>query len=387
MKMNKVSMKRTTFFLTTLAVFLLPIALPSATAYAAMSPTSCMPAGNTTLTAYMVVWHSYTTISGKYINAQGCDIGIYVAPWVSHVTIKNDIVTGANQHGILVQDDSRVIIMNNIVTGNGVATVVCPPGGTPPPGCIAENKPVELVGTSFSLVTNNVVSYNGADGGIGIADDGPQNPGAPLGVAGASMRSTYDAVTWNTIVDNTMGCGIVIAAYNANVGLSHILAAHNTIVGSSPSQVASGAPAYIGQIVVATDGPDTTVSNVWLLHNVLDGSFLPGIVVHANVFGDKIWNVGIVGNVLQENGYYPGPPNPSSNTPTSAQGTTGISVVAENPPPPGQTPAIITHTLIAHNTITGDQIGVWLCYTTHTTVFDIDGNPTTAMSTCVAGGS
>lgn len=386
MKTKKINIKRTTFFLTTIAVFLLPIAVPSAAAYSATSPTSCSPAGHTTLTAYLVVTHSYTTISWKSINAKGCDVGIYVSPGLSHVTIKNDYVTGANQHAILVQDDSHVLIEKNVVTGNGVASIVCPPG-TPTPGCIPENKPIQLVGTSYSLVTNNLVSYNGADGGIGIADDGIQNPGAPLGVAGTSMKATHDAVTWNKIIDNTLGCGIVIAAYNPYVGVFDILAARNIIVGSSPSQVMSGAPAYIGQIVVATDTPDTAISNIWLLHNTLDGSFLPGIVFHANVFGDKISNTVIAGNVLQDNGYYPGPPNPSSNTPTSAQGTTGISIVAENPPPPNQTPATITHTFIVHNTITGDQIGVWLCYTTHTIVLDTDGNPTTAMDTCVAGGS
>jgi hypothetical protein len=382
---NSISIKRTLILISLVAIFLLPISVHSVAVSATTA--SCSPAGNTTLTAYLVITHSHTTVSGKTINAQGCDIGIYVSPGLSWVTIQNDIVIGANQHGILVQDDSHVTIENNAVTGNGVATKVCPPSGTPPPGCIPENKPIELVGTSDSLVTKNVVSFNGADGGIGIADDGPQNPGAPTGVAGASMKATDDSITWNTIVDNTMGCGIVIAAYNPDVGLFNIVAEHNTIVGSSPAQVMAGAPAYIGQIVVATDAPDTTISNIRVQDNTLDGSFLPGIVLHANVFGDKILYTQIVGNVLQDNGYYPGPPNPNSNTPTSSQGTTGISIVAENPPPPNQTPAAISHTLIAYNTITGDQIGVWLCYTEHTTVIDIDGNPTTTMTTCVAGGS
>jgi hypothetical protein len=371
--------------ITLVAFLLLPIALPSVAADSGKS--SCLVAGKTTLTASLVITHSHTTISGKTINAQGCDVGIYVSPGLSWVTIKNDIVTGANQHGILVQDDSHVTIENNVVTGNGVKTEVCPPSGTPPPGCIPENKPIELVGTSYSLVTKNVVSFNGADGGIGIADDGSQNPGAPLGVAGLSMKATNDVVAWNNIDDNTMGCGIVVAAYNPDVGVSKILLEHNTIVGSSPAQVMSGAPAYIGQIVVATDAPDTTISNVRVQYNILDGSFLPGIVLHANVFEDKILNTKIIGNTLEDNGYYPGPPSSTSNTPTSMQGTTGISIVAENPPPPNLPPAVISQTWISHNTITSDQIGVWLCYTTHTTIIDIDGNPTTPMTTCVAGGS
>ena len=385
MKTKKIHFKRTLLFSALVAVFLLPIALPSVGALSGI--TSCSAAGKTTLTAYMVVTHSHTTISGKTINATSCDIGIYVSPGLSYVTIKDTTVTGANQHGILVQDDSHVLIENSLVTGNGVATTVCPPSGTPPPGCIPENKPIELVGTSNSLVTNNVVSYNGADGGIGIADDGPQNPGAPLGVAGSSQRATNDKVTWNTIVDNTKGCGIVIAAYNPDIGVRNIDVEHNVIIGSSPAEVFSGAPAYIGQIVVATDAPDTTISNVNLRYNTLDGSFLPGIVLHANVFGDRILNTKIIGNILAQNGYYPGPPNPSSNTPTSSQGTTGISIVAENPPPPNLPPAMISHTQISSNTVLNDNIGIWLCYTDHTTMTNLEGNPTTAEATCTAGGS
>jgi hypothetical protein len=384
MKTEKFRMKRTLLLSALIAVFFLPIALPSV---AASDGASCKAAGTTTLTAYMVVTHSHTTISGKTINAAGCDVGIYVSPGLSWITIKNDLVTGANQHGILVQDDSHVTIRNNVVVGNGVATRVCPPSGTPPPGCIPENKPVQLVGTSDSYVTNNVVSFNTADGGIGVADDGPQNPGAPLGVAGSRDRAMNDQVMWNTIADNTQGCGIVIAAYNPDVGVRNVTAEHNTIVGSSPAQVMSGAPAYIGQIVVATDGPDTTIAYVRLVDNTLQGSFLPGIVLHANVFGDKILNTRIIGNVLTDNGYYPGPPNSKSNTPTSLQGTTGISIVAENPPPAKQSPAVIMHTVISSNTVKNDNIGVWLCYTQQTTITDLDGNPTIPETTCAAGGS
>ena len=72
---------------------------------------------------------------------------------------------------------------------------------------------------------------------------------------------------------------------------------------------------FIGQIVVATDAPATTIRDVTIRGNTLTGSFLPGIVLHANVFADKIVDVKIIGNLLAQNGYYPGPPNAKSNTP------------------------------------------------------------------------
>jgi hypothetical protein len=381
--MKKSLFKKTLLLAFTAMAFLLPLAIPTTAVFAVV----CSPAGTTTLTAAMVVTSSHTTISGTTINAAGCDLGIYVSPGLNHIVINQVTVTGANQHGIFVQDDSYVTIENSLLTGNGVATRACPPSGTPPPGCIPENKPIELVGTSHSLVTKNVVDYNTADGGIGIADDGAQNPGAPLGISGAIKASTNDVISWNTIDDNTVGCGIVIAVYNPGVGVNHVTATHNTIIGSSPAEVAAKAPVYIGQIVVATDGPSAIIKNVKVTYNSLDGSFLPGIVLHANVFGDKILNTQISWNTLANNGYYPGPPNPSSNTPTSSQGTVGISIVAENPPPAGMPAAVVSHTTVSSNTVLNDNIGLWLCYTDHTTVTNLMGNPTTPQTTCVAGGT
>ncbi|MGH2638696.1 MAG: right-handed parallel beta-helix repeat-containing protein [Rhabdochlamydiaceae bacterium] len=365
------------------AVFLVPIAIPSTAVFAV----SCSPAGTTGLTALIVVTHSHQKISGTTINAGGCDVGIYVSPGLSHVTITGVTVSGANQHGILVQDDSNITITNNLVTGNGVASLVCPASGALPPGCIPENKPIQLVGTSDSIVSHNIVNNNSADGGIGIADDGPQNPGAPLGIAGGTFKAVNDVVKDNSISDNTRGCGIVIAAYNPNVGVKDVRVYGNTIVGQAPGTpiVATTGP-YIGQIVVATDAPMTTISNVRLIGNTLNGAFLPGIVLHANAFGDKILNTKIIANSIAQTGFYPGPPNATSNTPTSFQGTTGISIVAENTASTSP-PAVISHTTIRSNTVLGVTNGIWLCFTTHTKIIAEKGNPTNAKVTCVSGGS
>lgn len=326
-------------------------------------------------------------IAGLTINASGCDIGIYIGHGVSNVSIVGVSIRNANQHAILVQDTTNIHISNNYIAANGAASLVCPPGGVPPPGCIPEDKPIELVGTSFSSVTNNVVIRNSADGGIGIADDGAQNPGAPLGVAGLSRRATFDLVSGNAIIDNTRGCGVVIAAYNAFEGINNVIVRNNLIVGQAPgTPITSTSGPFIGQIVVATDGPLTTINNVRVAHNVLRGSYLPGIVLHANVFGDLIKNTNIVGNVLTHNGYYPGPPNATSNTPGVLQGTTGISLVAENPQTPNP-PAVISDTNVNSNVVLGDLNGVWLCYTSGTSIHNVLGNPTNPVATCAGGGS
>ncbi len=367
-----------------IALFLVQIASPAPIVFATSSTTSgCVSAGHTGLTAKLVVG-SYSDVRGKSINATGCDIGIYVAPWSTDVEITGTVVWGANQHGILVQDSSGVVIAHDLVKANGVSSSVCPPSGAPPPGCIPEDKPIELVGTSYSVVANNLVIYNTADGGIGIADDGPQNPGAPLGVSGANLTAHNILILGNRIVNNTRGCGIVIAAYN--FGVRDVWAIGNTIIGQSPSTpiVAPTGP-YIGQIVVATDAPNTFMSGIHVLGNTLRGSYLPGIVVHANVFGDKIVNTEIKFNNLINNGYYPGPPNATSNTPNVVQGTTGISIVAENPQP--FAPAVISNTLVAFNRVVGNTNGVWLCYTSHTTIVDLDTSASNPVATCAGGGS
>ena len=362
--------------------FLIPIALPATAVFAV----SCSPAGNTGLTAARVVGHSHVTISGKTINATGCDLGVYVKPGVSYVTITGTTVTGANQHGIFVQDASHITITHDLVTENGVAGNACPPGGPPPPGCIPEDKGIQLVGTTDSVIAHNVVSNNTADGGIGVADDGPTNPGAPLGVAGASRQAVNVVVKDNTVDDNSNGCGIVVAAYNAGVGVHDITVSGNTIIGQAPGTPIGPTGPYIGQIVVGDDTPMATISNVVIDGNRLDGAFLPGIVLHANVFGDLITNTKITNNIIAQTGYYPGPANATSNTPTVAQGTTGISIVAENTASTSPK-ANVSHTLVSGNTILGVNNGVWLCFTHTTTIKNESGNPTHPKVTCVSGGS
>ncbi len=368
----------------------LAAALGALSAAVFASPGACSgshTAGSTNLTAWCVVSNSHQKITAMTINATGYDIGIYVAPGVMDIQINGVTVTGANQHGIFVQDASLVTIEKNLVTGNGINTRVCPPTGTFP-GCIPENKAIELVGTSNSVVSSNVVSNNSGDGGIGIADDGLQNPGAPLGVAGASLKGKNNIVKGNLVVDNSRGCGIVVAAYNAGVGVENNQVVGNTIIGQAPSagQLFPPPGSYIGQIVVAADGPNTSVFNTQVTDNSLDGSELPGIVVHSNVFGDKITGTIIRQNIIAENGYYPGLPAPAPNDPGISQGTTGIALIAEvGVQPPNTTSPVLSRTILDSNIIMGDTIGVWLCGTDHTFVNNLQGNPTKV--TCNAGGS
>lgn len=274
------------------------------------------------------------------------------------------------------------------MTGNGVAGIACPASGPAPSGCINEDKGIELVGTSDSTVSYNVVSHNHADGGIGVADDGPTDPGAPNTKPGNLNGAKNDVVSNNLIIDNTNGCGIVIAAYNEGTPVENIQVFGNTVIGTAPGLNQPFPPqgSFIGQIVVATDGPFAEISNTHVVSNNLDGSELPGIVVHSNVFGDMITNTLIQGNIIADNGYYPGLPAIGGNDPGISQGTTGIALIAEigdnNTPAP-----VLAQTNVSSNTILNDTNGVWLCGTSHTNIHQSQGNAANSVVTCNAGGN
>ena len=85
---------------------ILAITLMSATLGANCAVAACLTAGSTGLTT-KVILASNQQLTGTAINATGCDIGIFVGPGTKKVLISGVTVTGANEHGIFVQDASH----------------------------------------------------------------------------------------------------------------------------------------------------------------------------------------------------------------------------------------------------------------------------------------
>ncbi len=292
---------------------------------------SCVAAGSTGLTAAQVVT---TNLTGpQTIDATGCDVGIFVPPGTSGITITDVTVNNANDHGIFVQDANNITISSNTVTGNGVA----------PTAGIAENKAIELVGTSNSNVTGNTVTGNSADGGIGIADDGAIDPGAPN--AGTANAAADDNVTNNTSSGNYGGCGIVYAAYNTS-GVSGGTISGNTVQGS-PGVFGPHGP-VIGGIVVASDEAGGPVTGVTVDSNTITGAAIPGVVVHSNAPNSSVTNISVTNNTLSLDDWLSvdGPPTPA-----------GI-IVAASPIPAPVTP-VLTDITMTGNTITKEFYGIW----------------------------
>ncbi len=259
------------------------------------------------------------------VDASGCDVGVYVGPGVESVVIANATITGANDHGIFVQDTSNVVIEDSLITNVGLMPHPVCPTGRPSSTCIIDDKEIELVGTSSVLVRRNTVTYDPTDGGIAVVDDGALNAGS-LGKPGSLRPSVGNTIMNNLVYGSPGGCDILVASFNAGAGASGNVVVENLALGSTP-----GSGPYVGQIVIATNGPNATVSGTTLSGNIIDGSLLPGIVVHANVPGSTITNTLIEDNLISNNGFYPSS-YATPNTPTSFNGTTGIALEAESAP-------------------------------------------------------
>jgi hypothetical protein len=359
-----------TAVIVSIAALLVPLLAGSATASApgaTMFGPACQPAGTTGLTTSWIA-KSGERIQNVLINAAGCDVGIYVGPGANGVTISHVVVTGANEHAIFAQDVKDLTIRGSTVYNNSFHTYPA----------IAENKAIEVVGTWHATLIDNTVVNNGY-GGIGIADDGPFDPGAIN--PGYAHAAVGNVVQGNLIANNSNDCGIVVAAYNAGLGVRNNQVIGNTVLGNSPT---APGPA-VGQIVVATDGPNTSAKYNWIMDNVIDGSLLPGIVVHANVPGDLILYTHLIDNTILNNGAYP-PSFSSPNTPNLPGNYTGISIVAEAY---GQPDApVITHTLIGYDSVANDWYGVWLCQSVSTIIVHLStASVLTPVMACSAGGN
>jgi hypothetical protein len=364
-----------------LLVFATPLAIQAATSSGTVS---CQKAGGTGLTAYMVVSKSGTTVHGQTINANGCDIGIYIAPGTSGVTITGTTISGANDHAIFAQDSWNLLVENNLAYNTGAngghsCNVV-----TKGP-CVAEDKAIQFAGVSDSIIKGNSVRENGADGGIGIATDGPTiDAGALMPSATKAFWSKDNIIDSNAITYNLLGCGIVISTYNPKVGDLNTWITDNTIIGVSPYMFTGNE--YVGQIVVATDAPYGIIEKTYVMQNHIDGSLLPGIVVHSNAFGDKLAWIWIEHNVISENGWYPKSFATGSNDPQAAQGAVGIAMIAEhNVQPPHEPNPILSNAYAINNTMLSDNIAVWRCFLTNSQIQGVNGDSNYTVVSCPGG--
>jgi nitrous oxidase accessory protein NosD len=295
--------------------------LPAVAADAA--PAGCMAAGATGLTTVM------SATPGQHIHgtidASACNLGIYVGPGVNDVVISHTTITGSKDHGIFVENATRVKIVHNTLS----KTVADP---NPK---IAEDKAIELVGTSNSLVGWNLVTDTVGSGGIGLSDNGPFNAGAPK--PGILAPSAHNLVVGNHVLNSGTDCGIVLAAYNAGSGG----VVHNSVQGNVVLRNVAG-------IVVAADLPNTVVKGNSVVGNRIKLNFIPGVIIHSNAPSDVVAHTYVAQNVLAGNGS--DPEAMGGNGPTEP---TAIIVAGEV--------ETITDTRIQSNAIRStEHFGIWI---------------------------
>ena len=286
---------------------------------------SCLDAGTSGMTA-AVIASSGDTITGA-IDATGCDIGVYVGPGVTWVTVDGATISGATLHGVFAQDTSHVIVQNSNVSNNV------------PEEIFPETKAIQLTGTSFGLIQNNVVNNNGG-GGIAVTDDGALvlpdpndstqtvsiSPGGP--VPGMASPGNSNRILNNWIQDNTNGCGIVVSSYIPGEGVSFNYISGNTVINNPAG------------IVIAADMPDTTVHENTASFNTSYGSGFADMIVHSNAPGDVVTNTHILFNWLGSD--------------MSSHPGIGTIIGAEAPG------ATLTGTTLVGNHVTNEQIGLAL---------------------------
>lgn len=262
------------------------------------------------------------TAANTIVNAAGFSNGIVVSGAAASGTrITGLTVENADNHGVFVLNSNNVVISHLVATQNGLKAVANPK--------IAEDKAIELVGTSNGEVYDNTVEDNGA--GIGLADNGSINPGAPA-PSGTAAPSYGNIIRDNTISGNSTGCGIVVAAYNAGEGVID-----NVIIDNQVSLSPAG-------IVVAADVPDSVARGNQVLDNTATNNFLPGIILHSNTPGDVVTNNTVIGNTVSGNKADP--------EVKADAGPTGIIAIGAVDP--------VTHSLITNNSISGETYGIYL---------------------------
>jgi hypothetical protein len=311
------------------------------------SATCISNAGGTGLSA-AVVAKAKQTIQNRTIRTN-CDIGIYIGADAQAVRIKHVTVSGAHYQGIYAEKTSHLLIEHSSIHGNGFHTL--DPAG-PLLGdqvnhsYVSQSFGISLFGVSDSFIWDNSVYHNGR-GGIGLMDNGPNDPGLNTAVASQNksaplVESARDVITGNRTWGNYGGCGLVIATQNMGGKISHVLASKNRIIGTGISKTRGP---DVGGIVVAADLPGSSVSNVSVTGNRVENSSEGGILVNAEAPTASTSNVWITDNTVRHNNIA-GLTNPPKTT-------VGIVVFSRAPG------ATNTSTVVARNHISDQYYGIW----------------------------
>ena len=252
-------------------------------------------------------------VSKTVIDAKGQSHGV----WIHGVAASGSVVRGftlknADDQGILVEDTAHVLVEDNVVTNNALQPADAPRDYR----VMAEDKAIQLEGTSDTEVQNNTVSEN-KHGGIAVLDS-QTNPAVGNDLAG------------NRVTNNHGDCGIVLASYLPGKGLRDNVVERNDVTGN------------VAGIVVAADPPGTSTVGTVVRGNLVAGNQLPGIIIHSNAADQVVSGTEVSENTIRQNGADPG---------IRLNEATGIVIAGAVVP--------VTNTTLRANTISDESVPVW----------------------------
>jgi parallel beta-helix repeat protein len=249
--------------------------------------------------------------NASVIDATSLSHGIFVDgfdnPGLNDVTITGFTVQNALFEGILVVNASDVTIRDNTIANNDAspglqftgALTGCP--GQPGDGIYETDETgdcggaIHLVGTANSIVSGNLVTGN-ADG-ILISDE--------------TAESHDNLIAHNTIKDNPLECGIVLASHPPAGQTTPPFAPHNGVDHNTVFEnVSENNGVQIGGAGAGmfSDGAGQgRVSGNTIIGNTLIGNGLGGVALHTHVgpaFGlpaDDMSGNKIIGNTIARN--------------------------------------------------------------------------------------
>jgi parallel beta-helix repeat protein len=286
------------------------------------------------------------------VNASGLAHGFFVDGFghsgLANVTIAGFTVKNALFEGVLTVNAADVTIRDNIIANNDKssgleftgATMGCP---DQPGNGIYENDEtgdcggaIHLIGTVNSIVSGNIITGN-ADGLL-ISDE--------------TGESRNNLVTHNTIKDNPLECGIVLASHprtgTAPFG-PHFGVDNNTVADNVSTE--NGVQIGGSGVGLFSDGngPGRVSDNV-VIGNTLTGNGLGGIALHSHAGPsvgappDNMNGNMIIGNYIAD--------NLADTADTATPGKVGININSGG----GGTPVV--GTVISQNTIRDEDVDV-----------------------------
>jgi parallel beta-helix repeat protein len=288
------------------------------------------------------------------VDAGGLPHGFFVDGFdhagLKNVTISGFTVENAEYEGILVVSASDVTIRDNEINDNDANPGLNFTGGTT--GCpgqpgneVYENDEtgdcggaLHLIGTSHVIVSDNSMTGN-ADGVL-ISDE--------------TAESHDNLLIHNTIKDNPLECGIVLAShpptghvsppYAPHYGVNNNTVAENVSTGNGVKIGGSGAGMF-------SDGNGQgMVSGNLIIRNTLIGNGLGGVALHTHVgpaFGlpaDNFYGNVIIGNYIAK--------NLADQADTATPGNVGININSGG----GGSP--VYGTVISYNVIRDEDIDI-----------------------------